>query len=124
MNDYKDDIKQQINNSISVKQNVLGSNVKDIEDVVNTIKYSGYVAKLRRQLANQAHLDHLEIPADLRYDEYPALSLEAREKLTRMRPATLGQAGRIDGVRAGDLALLTVILRRDRRRTDDEGRET
>ena len=37
MNNYKDDIKQQINNSISVKQNILESNVKDIEDVVNTI---------------------------------------------------------------------------------------
>ena len=41
-----------------------------------------------------------------------ALSSESREKLDRVRPATLGQAGRIDGVRAGDLAVLTVYLKK------------
>ena len=50
------------------------------------------------------------MPGDLDYLELTALSFEAREKLQRIRPATLGQAGRIDGVRAGDLAVLTVVL--------------
>ncbi len=89
-------------------------------NVVNDIKYNGYIVKIQRQLAAQAHLDHLEIPSDLQYEELLALSLEAREKLARMRPETLGQASRIDGVRAGDLAVLTVILKRDR--ADDPGR--
>jgi tRNA uridine 5-carboxymethylaminomethyl modification enzyme len=84
------------------------------EDVVNTIKYEGYINKMLRQLDTQAHLDHLEIPPDLSYERIAALSMEAREKLGRMRPATLGQASRIDGVRAGDVAVLTVVLRRER----------
>jgi tRNA uridine 5-carboxymethylaminomethyl modification enzyme len=66
------------------------------------------------------------MPNDLDYKSMSALSFEAREKLSRVRPATLGQAGRIDGVRAGDLAVLTVFLRRHRGRAvetggDDEG---
>ena len=85
------------------------------KDVVTSIKYVGYISKQQRQLDAQAHLDHLEIPAKVIYDRISALSLEAREKLTRMRPGTLGQAGRIDGVRASDLAVLTVVLRRMKR---------
>jgi tRNA uridine 5-carboxymethylaminomethyl modification enzyme len=46
------------------------------------------------------------------YKSLTSLSFEAREKLDRIRPATLGQAGRIDGVRAGDLAVLTVYLKK------------
>jgi len=90
-------------------------------DVVSTIKYNGYINKIQRQLDAQAHLDHLEIPGDLCYDDLTALSLEAREKLTRIRPSTLGRASRIDGVRAGDLAVLTVMLKRERQR-DETGR--
>jgi tRNA uridine 5-carboxymethylaminomethyl modification enzyme len=52
------------------------------------------------------------MPADLDYKSMNAMSYESREKLDRVRPATLGQAGRIDGVRAGDLAVLTVHLKK------------
>jgi tRNA uridine 5-carboxymethylaminomethyl modification enzyme len=52
------------------------------------------------------------MPPDLDYKSLISLSFEAREKLDRIRPATLGQAGRIDGVRAGDLAVLTVYLKK------------
>ena len=52
------------------------------------------------------------MPAELDYKSMIALSFESREKLDRIRPATLGQAGRIDGVRAGDLAVLTVFLKK------------
>ena len=90
----------------------LGSGV--VEDVVNTIKYNGYIEKQERQIREQSHLDNFEIPEDFDYGAFPALSFEAREKLSRRRPMTLGQASRIDGVRAGDLAILTVILRRDK----------
>ncbi len=80
--------------------------------VENDIKYDGYIAKHNRMLRNREHLNHLAIPADLDYNAMTALSFEAREKLDRVRPATLGQAGRIDGVRAGDLAVLTVYLKK------------
>jgi tRNA uridine 5-carboxymethylaminomethyl modification enzyme len=80
--------------------------------VENDIKYDGYIAKHNRLLRHREHLDHFELPAELDYKSLTALSFEAREKLDRVRPATLGQAGRIDGVRAGDLAVLTVYLKK------------
>jgi len=85
-----------------------------LEQVINEIKYEGYINKQERSLQELAHLDALEVPAHLDYGAVRALSAEAREKLERMRPATLGQASRIDGVRAGDLAVLTVLIRRAR----------
>jgi len=81
-------------------------------EIANTNKYSGYIRKQERLLHSQACLEELEIPPDLDIQSLGALSIEAREKLIKMRPATLGQAGRIDGVRAGDLAVLTVFLKR------------
>jgi len=80
--------------------------------VENDIKYDGYIAKHNRMLRNREHLDQFEMPDQLDYNLLTALSFEAREKLTRVRPGTLGQAGRIDGVRAGDLAVLTVYLKK------------
>jgi tRNA uridine 5-carboxymethylaminomethyl modification enzyme len=82
--------------------------------VENGLKYGGYIAKQARLLAQRESLDLRALPADFDYNSMSALSFEAREKLARIRPATLGQAGRIDGVRAGDLAVLTVYLRRHR----------
>jgi tRNA uridine 5-carboxymethylaminomethyl modification enzyme len=82
--------------------------------VENGLKYGGYIAKQARLLAQRESLDLRALPADFDYKSMSALSFEAREKLARIRPATLGQAGRIDGVRAGDLAVLTVYLRRHR----------
>ncbi len=80
--------------------------------VVNDIKYDGYIAKHNRLLRNRNHLDQFELPPTMDYKSFTSLSFEAREKLDRIRPATLGQAGRIDGVRAGDLAVLTVYLKK------------
>ena len=61
------------------------------------------------------------MPADLDYHALTALSYEAREKLSRVRPDTLGQAGRIDGVRAGDLAVLMVYMKKLRARDGEPG---
>jgi tRNA uridine 5-carboxymethylaminomethyl modification enzyme len=75
-------------------------------------RYDGYIAKQNRLIHNQEHLDNLDLPADLDFMALTALSYEAREKLQRIRPQNLGQAGRIDGVRAGDLAVLVVYLKK------------
>ncbi len=83
-----------------------------LEQVENDIKYRGYIVKHDKLLRQRSHLDHLELPTELDYMTIKALSYEAREKLNRVRPVTLGQAGRIDGVRAGDLAVLTVFMKR------------
>ena len=91
----------------------------------NDIRYDGYIAKQNKLLRHQEHLDNLELPSNLDYRALTALSYESREKLDRIRPANLGQAARIDGVRAGDLAVLTVYLRKlshsaERERPADE----
>ena len=80
--------------------------------VENSIKYDGYISKHNKLLRQQDHLNNLELPEEFDYRAMTALSFEAREKLDRIRPANLGQAGRIDGVRAGDLAVLTVYMKK------------
>ena len=77
-----------------------------------SIKYAGYISRQRRLLQEQSHLDDLEIPDDFVYDHLIQISSEAREKLARVRPETIGQASRIDGVRTSDLAILSVLVRR------------
>ena len=77
-----------------------------------SIKYAGYISRQRRLLQEQSHLDDLEIPDDFVYDRLIQISTEAREKLARVRPETIGQASRIDGVRTSDLAILSVLVRR------------
>ncbi|MBP7094548.1 MAG: tRNA uridine-5-carboxymethylaminomethyl(34) synthesis enzyme MnmG [Spirochaetia bacterium] len=92
-------------------------------------RYEGYVAKEARQAAKFGRLESRPIPADFDYLSMTALSSEGREKLSRVRPLTLGQAARIPGVRQADVALLLVAVDRgarsvrDRRGTapDDSG---
>ncbi|MCB1150408.1 tRNA uridine-5-carboxymethylaminomethyl(34) synthesis enzyme MnmG, partial [bacterium] len=84
-----------------------------VAEAQTTVKYAGYVARQRRRDREQAHLERLEIPSDFDYARHPQLSAEAREKLGRLRPASLGQASRIDGVRAADLSVLSVLLRKE-----------
>jgi len=91
-----------------------------LDQVETSARYDGYIRKHDKMLRGQNHLGNLELPGDLDYHAVKALSFEAREKLARIRPATLGQAGRIDGVRAGDLAVLTVVVRRHRAATAGE----
>jgi len=93
------------------------------------LRYEGYVAKEARQAAKFGRLESRPIPADFDYLSMTALSSEGREKLSRVRPLTLGQAARIPGVRQADVALLLVAVDRgarsvrDRRGTapDDSG---
>jgi tRNA uridine 5-carboxymethylaminomethyl modification enzyme len=75
------------------------------------VKYEGYITKQDKMLRQIAHLDAVPLPPDLPYLTLTALCFEAREKLHRMRPDTLGQAARIDGVRQSDLAVLAILLR-------------
>ncbi len=76
------------------------------------LRYEGYIAKQDKLLARQDHLGNLDLPEDLPYSKITTLSQESREKLARLRPVNLGQASRIDGVRASDLAVLSVLARK------------
>jgi len=79
------------------------------------VKYAGYV-KRENVLAGQLQaLENLRLPADLDYNGMASISYEGREKLTRFRPQTLGQAGRIDGVSPADCSALLIHLKKTRR---------
>ena len=79
------------------------------------LKYSGYLHRERRSAQRMAEMDGLPIPGDLRYEGLQALSYEARQKLSRVRPETLGQAGRIPGVSPSDLQNLVLAVVKSRK---------
>lgn len=73
--------------------------------------YAGYVYQQKRMVENSMKLDSMVIPGDWDYMSVNSLSYESREKLSRIRPATVGQASRIPGVRPTDIALLIGYLK-------------
>lgn len=76
------------------------------------LKYEGYLERMRREAAAHREAENTEIPKDFPLETLPGLSREAREKLVRIRPRTLGQASRIQGVTPADVILLLGALRR------------
>ena len=80
------------------------------ERIETEIKYAGYIARQDRMIRDMARREKTLIPPDFVYDGLTGLTLEAREKLNKIRPRSLGQAGRIPGVSPSDLAQLSIAL--------------
>ena len=78
--------------------------------VETELKYAGYIAQQERQIQELADAEGRQIPADFAYSGIPGLSTEVQQKLSRVRPTTLGQAGRIPGVTPAAVAVLDVYL--------------
>ena len=78
--------------------------------VETEIKYAGYIAQQKRQIDQLRDAERRTIPGDFVYTGIPGLSLEVREKLERVRPHTLGHAGKIPGVTPAAIAVLDVYL--------------
>ncbi|MGN0974984.1 MAG: tRNA uridine-5-carboxymethylaminomethyl(34) synthesis enzyme MnmG [Gemmiger sp.] len=74
------------------------------------IRYAGYIAREQRAIRETQRHENVRIPPDFDYAPLETLTLEAREKLTRIRPLTLAQAGRIPGVSPSDVAQLSIAL--------------
>jgi tRNA uridine 5-carboxymethylaminomethyl modification enzyme len=85
-----------------------------IEQVEIATKYAGYIGKQAEEVERSAHFEHLRLPTELDYAQVPALSFEVRQKLSRHRPETLGQASRISGVTPAAISLLLVHLKKGR----------
>ncbi len=84
---------------------------KDVLETAEiTIKYEGYLKQGVEQIEKAKRLEDKALPHDINYDEILGLRLEAREKLNRVRPLNLGQAGRISGVNPADVSVLMVWL--------------
>jgi tRNA uridine 5-carboxymethylaminomethyl modification enzyme len=80
------------------------------EQVEIQVKYEGYIQRQGAQVNQASKLENVLIPDDVDYETVRALSHEGREKLTRIRPRSLGQAARIPGLRPGDIQVLSVHL--------------
>jgi tRNA uridine 5-carboxymethylaminomethyl modification enzyme len=83
-----------------------------ITQVETVIKYAGYIARQENEVARMKSLEDKQIPPGFDYGDVPSLRIEARQKLIKIRPATLGQASRISGVSPADIAILLVWLKR------------
>ena len=75
------------------------------------IKYEGYIEKEDAAIRDAKRLEEKVLPADIDYNELTGLRLEARQKLSAIRPATLGQASRISGVSPADITVLLIYLK-------------
>ncbi|MCR1961803.1 tRNA uridine-5-carboxymethylaminomethyl(34) synthesis enzyme MnmG [Thomasclavelia cocleata] len=75
------------------------------------IKYKGYIDKSLRQAAKQKKMEEKKIPNDINYEDINNLALEAKQKLSMIRPLTIGQASRISGINPADISVLLIYLK-------------
>ncbi len=85
---------------------------EELEQVEIIIKYEGYIKKTEKQAENMLKLEFKKIPEDINYDNIKNLASEARQKLNKIRPESIGQASRISGVNLSDIAILLVYMKR------------
>ncbi|MEY4763590.1 MAG: hypothetical protein RI907_263 [Pseudomonadota bacterium] len=85
-----------------------------VEQVEISVKYAGYIDKQLEEVARAAHFEHLRLPDELDYMSVSALSFEARQKLSKHRPETLGQASRLSGITPAAISLLLIHLKKGR----------
>ncbi len=75
------------------------------------VKYKGYIDKTLRQVEKQIKMEEKQIPLDINYDDVLNLSLEAKQKLSAIRPITIAQASRISGINPADISVLLIYLK-------------
>ncbi|OGX12608.1 MAG: tRNA uridine-5-carboxymethylaminomethyl(34) synthesis enzyme MnmG [Omnitrophica bacterium RIFOXYB12_FULL_50_7] len=82
----------------------------EIHSVETEIKYEGYIAQQRREVQKFSKLEKRKIPTNLNYDEVPGIGREAKEKLKKIQPESIGHAARISGISSCDLSILAVFI--------------
>jgi len=88
-------------------------------DVLNMaeieVKYEGYIQKAIREVERLHSLDNVKIPQDLDYNVIPHLSIEGKQRMSKIKPLTLGQASRISGVNPADMVVLKTYLNKGKK---------
>jgi tRNA uridine 5-carboxymethylaminomethyl modification enzyme len=79
-------------------------------EVDTLIKYDGYIERQSSQIEEMQKFDRIKIPDDFDFKNCKVISLEARDKLAKVQPKTLGQAGRVGGVTPNDLSVLQILI--------------
>jgi len=98
---------------IPTVNNALGQESRDhLQQAEIQVKYDIYIGKEKELVSRMSQLEELEIPAAFDYKKVQAISNEAREKLNRIKPRTLGQASRISGINPSDVQILMVYMGR------------
>ena len=82
------------------------------QQVEIAVKYAGYISRQETEVAHLKNLEDKKIPVTFEFSTVPSLRLEARQKLAKIRPQTIGQAARISGVSPADISILLVWLKR------------
>lgn len=95
-----------------VQDAITGMNSETVEQAEILMKYEGYIEREKENAEKLKRLEELKIRADFNYDNVSSLSAEAREKLMKIKPATVGQASRISGINPSDISILLVYMGR------------
>ena len=105
-------LKEMINHIPKVKEALTGFNNETLEQAEIQIKYNTYIEKEKELVTKMSQFEDLIIPDNFNYDKLVSLSNEARQKFTKIKPRTLGQASRISGVNPSDVQILMVFMGR------------
>ena len=105
-------LKEMINNIPKLKEILVGFDNETLEQAEIQIKYDTYIEKEKELVSKMSQLEDLMIPDNFNYEKLISLSNEARQKFTKIRPRTLGQASRISGVNPSDVQILMVFMGR------------
>ena len=91
---------------------------QEAEEVEVQIKYEGYIKLQNNQVEKFKKLEEKKLKEDINYDELKGLSLEARQKLNKIKPLSIGQASRISGVSPADISVLLIYLEQQKRKNN------
>ncbi len=95
-----------------LKEKIADISDEIVESCEIEVKYAGYIKREQQEAAKLQRLEQIRIPETFNYEEVQSLSTEARQKLTRIRPRSIGEAQRIPGVSPNDISVLLVLMGR------------
>jgi tRNA uridine 5-carboxymethylaminomethyl modification enzyme len=105
-------LNEMMNSIVKVKESLSGFDNETLEQAEIQIKYDTYIEKEKELVSKMSQLEDLVIPDNFNYEKLVSLSNEARQKFTKIKPRTLGQASRISGVNPSDVQILMVFMGR------------